>query len=156
MAAAVAGVGPGAQPGARGRGARIAGVRANAVTVVLVRHGRNLDGGLQPGCKDLEVFAHAFGDLAHADRREVVNGEARVARGVLGEEGHEGFLQVGVLEAVGELLAHGFGEVLKEDLDEDPGRRRSFPLVEVGDGEDVSAQGIGRKVLAMLRSRLVS
>ena len=122
-------------------------MRANAVTVVLVRHGRSLDGGLQLGCKDLEVFAHAFGDLAHADRREVVNGEACVARGVLGEEGHEGFLQVGVLEAVGELLhAHGFGEVLEEDLDEDPGRR-GFPLVEVGDEEDVSAQGIGRKVL---------
>lgn len=56
----------------------------------------------------LEIFAHAFGNGAHADAGEVVDGEACVAWVVRGEETFEAWLEHFVLETLLEFLhAHG-------------------------------------------------
>ena len=68
------------------------------------------------------MFAHCFCEAAHAYAGEVVDCEARVARiGVVhGENTFEAGSEDVVVEAVLQAPhAHCFGEVLKEDFDED-------------------------------------
>lgn len=90
------------------------------------------------------MLSHLLGQAAHADAGEVIDGEARVARDVHGEEA----IEAGAEEVVSETglqrgHAEGFGEVLEEDLDEDAAAGGGVVFVQVDDGQDVPADGVG-------------
>lgn len=93
----------------------------------------------------LEVLPHFFGQCPHADAGKVVDGESGVS-GVGRVHGEDAFVARAEdvvfhpgLELGG---AHGFGQILEKDLQEDPRARGGFILIQMDDGEDVPADGI--------------
>jgi len=90
------------------------------------------------------LLAHLLGYAAHADRSEIVDGKARVARVVHGEDALEALGQEGVFEfALQGGHAERFGEVLHEDFDEDARATGGFVFVEVDRGKNVPGYGVG-------------
>jgi hypothetical protein len=89
------------------------------------------------------MLAHAFRQLAHADARKVVDGEARVARVVCREDAGEALLQLLRIQLRPQLRhAQRLGQVLKEDLDEDAAAGRRVLFVQAHDREHVPAQPV--------------
>ena len=92
------------------------------------------------------MLPEVFGESSETDRGEEVDGETGVGRVIAGEDAFECGLQGGVACTGHELgHAHVLGELLEEDLDEDPGRAGGLILVEVDDGEDLPRVGVGEE-----------
>lgn len=94
----------------------------------------------------LQVRPHFFGDLAHPDRSEVVDGKSRVLRVVHGKETSESRGEIRDSESLGNLgETHLLDHLLHHDLDEDTGRRRCLVLVEVDRVQNGPGDGVGRQ-----------
>ena len=92
------------------------------------------------------MVAHSLGEAAHAYAGEVVDCEAGIARiGVVhGKDALEAGLEDVVFEAgLQAAHAHCFGEVLKEDFDENTAAGGCFFFVEVDNREHMPADGVG-------------
>jgi hypothetical protein len=89
------------------------------------------------------MLAHAFRQLAHADAREVVDGEARVARIVRREDAGETLLQLRRIQLRAQLRhAQRLSQVLEEYLDEDAAAGRRVLFVQAHDREHMPAQPV--------------
>lgn len=89
------------------------------------------------------MLAHVFGQHAHANAGEVIDGEASVTR-VLSREKT---LEAGPQDLISEpglqaWQAHMFSQVLEQNLDEDTTARGSLFLVEVDHRQDVPSNGV--------------
>lgn len=90
--------------------------------------------GRQHFWRVLQVRPHVLGDSTHTNRSEVVDGESCVLRVVHGENTSEGGLQVGHLEALGEVVdTHNLQHLLQHDLHEDTRGRSCLILVHMHD-----------------------
>ena len=78
------------------------------------------------------MFSQAVGEATEADRREKVDGEARVARIVARKQTGKRLGHARIFETLLEARqAEVFGKLVEQDLDKDTRRRRRFVFVQV-------------------------